>query len=251
MCLVAVAWRAHARYPLIVAGNRDEFHERPSAPAAWWEDAAEVFGGRDLVAGGSWLAVSRGGRFAVVTNNPRRPPAPECKASRGQLVREFVAGDKPSGRFLDAVQVNQERYPGFCLLAGTRVQVRGFVSPRGDHPGRWTLPTGISVVSNSPLEAPWPKVGYLENALRDLLRAAEVDWSRLFAALGRREPVAEDDGESHAASRTPFLVGQRYGTRASTVVAMDTEGFCEFEERRFDATGRETGVARERFELIP
>lgn len=250
MCLVAVAWRAHPGYPLIVAGNRDEFHERPSAPAAWWIDAPQVFGGRDLVAGGSWLAVSRSGRFATVANNPRRPAGPAPRPSRGNLVRAFVTGDKPSGRFLDGVQVNEERYPGFCLLAGTRVQVRGFISPRSDHKGRWTLPAGITAISNSPLESPWPKVAFLENALRESLSAPEFDRARILAALNHRGPVGEDDGRTPASpGRTPFIVGDRYGTRASTVIAMDAEGFCEFEERSFDAAGREAGTVRERFEL--
>jgi uncharacterized protein with NRDE domain len=249
MCLVAIAWRAHARYPLIVAGNRDEFHERPSAPAGWWDDAKQVFGGRDLVAGGSWLAVSRSGRFAAVTNNPRRPAGPEPRPSRGHLVRDFVTGDKPSGRFLDAIQVREELYPGFALLVGTRVQVRGFISPRGAHQARWTLPAGISVVSNSPLEAPWPKVGFLEEALRLLLREPQLEWQQVFAALNRREPIGADEGRSPAVGRTPFIVGERYGTRASTVVAIDTQGFCEFEERRFDAAGEKAGIVRERFEM--
>lgn len=250
MCLVAVAWRAHPRYPLVIAGNRDELHQRPAAPAAWWDDAAHVFGGRDLVGGGSWLAMSRAGRFAVITNNPRRAPGPVPGPSRGQLVRDFVAGDRPSGRFLDGVQVGAARYPGFCLLAGTPVQVRGFVTPRGGHAGRWTLPAGVTVVSNSPLEQPWPKVRYMESALARLLGADEVDPAQLFELLERREPVrgaGEDDG--HPASRLPFLVGETYGTRASTVVLVDAGGRCDFTERRFGPLGRPEGEVRERFEL--
>jgi uncharacterized protein with NRDE domain len=248
MCLVAIGWRAHARYPLIVAANRDELHERPSAPAAWWDGENRVFGGRDLVAGGSWLAVSRSGRFAVITNDPRRLPGREPRPSRGHLVRDFVTGDKPSGRFLDSVQVREETYAGFCLLVGTRVQVRGFISPRGDHQGRWTLPAGITVISNSPLDSPDPKVRFLEDALRAVLSEPDVRWHQVFAALNRRDAVGEDHRLS-LISRTPFIVGDRYGTRASTVVAMDAEGFCEFEERGFDPAGDQTGIVRERFEL--
>ncbi len=250
MCLLAVAWRAHEHYPLVVAGNRDEFHERSSAPAAWWDDAPEVFGGRDLVAGGSWLAVGRSGRFAVVANNPLRPPGAEHPLSRGQLVRDFVAGDRPSGRFLDTVQVKEERYAGFCLVVGTRVQVRGFISPHGAHPARWTFAPGISVISNSPLESPWPKVGYLENEMGAILVLPDVDREALFAALARREPVPAAEGVSNPLSRTPFVVGERYGTRASTVVTMDSTGHCEVEERRFDPAGRPAGTVREGFQIV-
>jgi uncharacterized protein with NRDE domain len=249
MCLVAVAWRAHPGYPLIVAGNRDELHERPAAAAAWWADAAHVLGGRDLVAGGSWLAVSRSGRFAVVLNDPRRPPGPQRPASRGQLVRDFVAGDRPSGRYLDGVTVAEGRYAGFALVIGTRVQLRGFVSSRGGYPHRWTLRAGVSALSNSPLDSPWPKVGYLEAAVHGALQARDIDREALFGILGRREPVAADDGQSHPASRTPFLVDERYGTRASTLLTMDAQGFCEFEERRFDASGVPAGRTTERFPL--
>ncbi|GIK35515.1 MAG: hypothetical protein BroJett010_20740 [Gammaproteobacteria bacterium] len=254
MCLVAIAWRAHPRYPLIIVANRDEDHGRPAAPAAWWPDASQVFGGRDLRAGGSWLAVSRSGRFAAITNNPRRPPGPQPGPSRGQLVQDFVAGDRPSGRFLDGVQAKADRYPGFCLLVGTRVQVRGIVTPPGSHPGRWTLPAGVSAVSNSPLEQPWPKVHYLEAALAAALADDAVEPGRLFALLERRDPVpgqgsGGDRDDSPAISRLPFIVGEHYGTRASTVITMDAAGSCEVSERRFDSTGRLRGEVSERFDL--
>ncbi len=250
MCLVAVAWRAHPRYPLIVIGNRDELHGRPAAPAAWWDGATDVLGGRDLVAGGSWLAVSRQGRFAVITNNPQRPPGPVPGPSRGQLVRDFVSSSRPSGRFLDAVQASETRYPGFCLLAGTRTQVRGFVTPRGDHPGRWTLSTGVTAISNSPLDQPWPKVRYLQQALVQALANGQPDPGQLLALLARHEPVAAtatDDG--NPAARRPFVIGQDYGTRASTVVMMDAAGHCRFIERRFDSSGTMQGETLEDFQL--
>ena len=249
MCLVGIAWRAHAQYPLIIAGNRDEFHERPSAAAQWWDEPSQVFGGRDLVAGGSWLAVNRSGRFAVVVNNPQRPPAPALSASRGHLVRDFVGGEKPSGRFLDSVQVAEQRYAGFCLVVGTPVQVRGFVSPRGTHPGRWTLPAGISVISNSPLDQPSPKVGYLNRAMSAWLAEGNLDSEEVFAVLGQREPVIDHQDAQPGVGHTPFVVGDRYGTRATTVITVDSNGTCAFEERRFGPAGRPDGVTREQFEI--
>lgn len=252
MCLVAVAWRAHARFPLVLAGNRDEFHARPTAPAAWWEDAAHVLGGRDLVAGGSWLAVSRAGRLAVVVNDPRRPPGPDRTASRGHLVRDFVAGEKPSGRYLDAVAVNESRYAGFLMVLGTPVQLRGFATSKGGAPHRWTLKPGVSGFSNSPLKSPWPKVGWIESAMGEALDATDGDAESLagtlFAALGGREPVTSGPPE-HQAAHTPFLVDERYGTRAMTVVTVDAGGECRFEERRFAAGGAPAGNTVERFPL--
>ena len=248
MCLVAIAWRAHPRYPLIIAGNRDEAHARPSTPAGWWADTPLVLGGRDEVAGGSWLAVSRTGRIAVVINDPRRPPAPNRKASRGQLVRDFVSGDRPGGRFLDAVAVNESRYAGFCLLLGTRVQVRGFVTDKGGSPHRWTLKPGIRSFSNSPLESPSPKIAFLDAAMHSALATDELEREQVFAALARREPVDAAAAEP-AYGHTPFIVGEHYGTRASTLVAFDEDGSCEFEERRFAASGAPGGVSREKFNV--
>lgn len=249
MCLVAIAWRAHPRYPLVIAGNRDEFHERPSAPAAWWDEPAGVLGGRDLLAGGSWLAVSRGGRFAVVLNNPQRAADATTTASRGHLVSEFVAGNKPGGRFIDAVQVRAHAYAGFCLLLGTPVQVRGFASPAGNHPPRWTLRPGVAAFSNSLPAQPWPKVGHLERAVTRRLESPHLHADDLFALLAQREPVARHEAGSHPATRTPFVVGERYGTRSSTVVTISDAMVCEFEERRFSADGSLTGVTRERFAI--
>jgi uncharacterized protein with NRDE domain len=248
MCLVAVAWRAHERFPLVIAGNRDEFHDRASAPADWWQEHSQVFGGRDLVAGGSWLAMSRTGRIAVVINDPRRPPAPERTASRGHLVRDFVAGDRPSGRFLDAVAVAEARYAGFCLIVGTPVQLRGFVTSRAGTPHRWTLRPGVAAFSNGPLDDPWPKARHLETAVADVMKSGAVAESALFELLEQREPVAGDPAAG-AVRRTPFVLGTRYGTRASTVVMIDEARQCRFVERRFDAQGRLTGESRVEFTL--
>jgi len=249
MCLVAIAWRASPLYPLVVAGNRDEFHDRPTAAAGWWENAGHVLGGRDLVAGGSWLAVSRGGRFAVVVNDPRRPPGAGHTRSRGALVREFVTGETPSGRFLDAVAVTEGHYAGFSLVVGTRVQLRGFLTAGSGSPHRWTLPVGISVLTNAPRERPPPKAGLLEAGLRAALGATVLDRETVFGLLGRREPVGDSPGDEHPAARAPFVLGDRYGTRASTLLLMDAEGRCSFEERRFDAGGAPAGSSREEFLL--
>ncbi|MCC7258778.1 MAG: NRDE family protein [Gammaproteobacteria bacterium] len=249
MCLVAIAWRAHPDYPLVIAGNRDEFHVRPSAAAAWWDEAADVLGGRDLVAGGSWLAIGRNGRFAVVVNDPRRPPGPTRTASRGQLVRDFVTGNRPGGRYLDAVSVAAERYAGFCLVLGTPVQVRALRSPNGNHRARWTLPPGITVIGNSPPEDPAPKVAYLRDAASAVLAGTHPDPAAWLDALVRRGPVGLSPGGTPGTAHAPFIVGTDYGTRASTVVLVDAGGGCEFVERRYDADGAPAGTVHERFRI--
>lgn len=253
MCLVAVAWRAHPRYPLILLGNRDEFHQRPSVPAGWWPEADHVFGGRDLQAGGSWLGITRNGRLAVVTNNPLRPPGANHARSRGALVRDWLTGDTASGVFLDNLAKDVANYPGFSLLVGTLDSgLDGFVTPAGSLGPRWHLPTGITVLSNAPREDPWPKVGWLQRALADYLRrpmaATGPDTEELLSLVGRRMPVAEPEADTPQARArvTPFVTGMDYGTRAATLVLADDRGGWHCVERRFGPGGVPAGESQAR-----
>ncbi len=249
MCLIAIAWNAHPRYPLILLGNRDEFHQRPSVAADWWPEAPDVFGGRDLKAGGSWLGVSRSGRLAVVTNNPLRPPAADRHLSRGALVRDWLTGTSAAGPFLDAVDRDEARYAGFSLLVGTLDQgLEGIVAPAGTLGARWQLPAGITALSNSPRETPWPKVGWLQRALEDYLRRPEVETEELLALAGRRMPVAEPAGDTpqDRARVTPFVTGTDYGTRAATLILANARGGWQCIERRFGPGGVPAGESQGR-----
>jgi len=253
MCLVAIAWQVHARYPLILLGNRDEFHQRPTVAAGWWPEAGQVFGGRDLQAGGSWLGVTRGGRLAVVTNNPLRPPDSSRDRSRGALVRDWLTGNGDSGDFLDRVAIEEARYPGFSLLVGTLdTGLEGFVTPADSLGNRWRLPAGITVLSNSSRDAPWPKVGWLEQALDGYLRRpmpeTGPDPEELLSLVGRRMPVAEpeDDTPLARARVTPFVAGADYGTRAATLILADADGGWRCVERRFGPGGIPTGESQAR-----
>ncbi|MEZ5563980.1 MAG: NRDE family protein [Gammaproteobacteria bacterium] len=250
MCLVAVAWQAHPRYPLILIGNRDEFHGRPSAAADWWPDAPHVFGGRDLQAGGSWLGINRNGRLAVVTNNPLRPSPVDHPLSRGALVGDWLTGNDAADHFLNGIASREERYGGFGLLVGSLSGgLHGFVSPAGALGSRWVLPTGISVLANSPREAPWPKAVWLQSTLKDYLER----WSRkpdaalpadeLLAMVGRRMPVApaDDDSLRARARVTPFVSSAEYGTRASTLILGDQDGRWQCIEHRYGPNGMPAG----------
>ncbi len=250
MCLVAVAWQAHPRYPLILLGNRDEFHARPSAPADWWPDAPQVFGGRDLQAGGSWLGVSRDGRVAVVTNNPERPPGAAHPESRGKLVSRWLRSSATPAAFTAALAEEEHRFGGFALVVGTvTAGCTGLVAPAGSLGGRWSLPAGITVLSNSSREQPWPKVGWLAKALTRYLERDEPDSGELLALLERRMPVAPPNGDSprELVRVTPFVSGTGYGTRASTLILADREGGVRVIERRFGPGGVPAGESRARW----
>ena len=118
MCLLVLAWKHHPRYRLILAGNRDEFHDRPAAPLNWWQDDPRILGGRDLKAGGTWLGVARSGRFGVVTNYRDLQAPVEGAPSRGQLVPRFLTGATSPKEFLDDLRGAAPRYSGFNLLVG-------------------------------------------------------------------------------------------------------------------------------------
>ncbi len=253
MCLVAVAWQAHPRYPLILLGNRDEFHQRPTVAADWWPEAPDVFGGRDLQAGGSWLGISRTGRLAVVTNNPLRPPSAEHRMSRGSLVRDWLTGGAGASDFLDGVAAEEARYAGFGLLVGTLDGgVEGFVTPAGTLGARWRIPAGVTLLSNSPREAPWPKVGWLEDALTAYLRRpmpeTGPDAEEMLALVARRMPVAEPEADTPMARArvTPFVSGAEYGTRAATLILADNLGGWRCIERRFGPGGLPAGESQAR-----
>jgi uncharacterized protein with NRDE domain len=256
MCLVAVAWRAHPRYPLILAGNRDEFHERPSAGADWWTDAPHVIGGRDLVAGGSWLAFSRKGRFAVVTNHPGRPGGDDRPLSRGHLVRDWVTGngDLPRG-YLHRVAERESQYGGFCLVAGiVDNDPEGLIVPAGPAGSRWRLPEGITGIANGPREQLPPKAWWLEREYQRILGADEVSVEDLLRPLATVDPVLKlpPDADWKLRSRhTPFIRDERYGTRASTVVMVGADGEVLFREDRYGPDGLPTGTTNHRFRLTP
>lgn len=258
MCLIALAWQAHPAYRLVLCANRDEFHDRPAAPLQWWSDRPQVLGGRDLQAGGSWLAIGRSGRLAMVTNY-REDLKPQAGVrSRGDLVAGFVTGSASPEHFTE--RLDGGIYAGFSLLVADfadRGQTLAYVSNRGD-PAR-TLPPGIYGLSNASLDTPWPKVLRSKSRLATLLEDRVIDTAALMAMLADREPgssgdiadVIADDLPPQAmrAIAAPFVAMPDYGTRCSTVVLIETGGHVSVVERRFDRTGEPNGDSQFEFDL--
>lgn len=254
MCLIAVAIDAHPRYRLVLAANRDEFHDRPAAPASYWDDAPQVFGGRDLRQHGSWFALSRSGRWAAVTN-VRRMVQPDPKApSRGALVSGFVNGDGPASRYSADIEPQAVRYAGFNLLVGDGAHTLYLTN----HPQfrAQRLAPGVHAVSNATLDTPWPKLLRLRGALGQWCAAGRDGFEPLFAALADDRPAADaelpDTGVGIDMERflsPPFIRGDRYGTRASSLLTITTDGIARFHERRFAASGLPVGETVETFSL--
>lgn len=251
MCLALIALAAHPRLPLVIAANRDEFHERAAEPAHWW--ASGIIAGVDRLGGGTWFGVARMGRWALVTNYregvPRDPKAP----SRGELVTRALSDAAPPLVTAAAIAADGERYHGFNLLLGEGTEA-AYASNRAS--GAIALGPGVHGLSNHLLETPWPKVVRSKERLAAWLAAGSVDLEPLFELLADRaqaEPSAlPSTGVAPEWERllsSPFIVDPRYGTRCSTVLAISDRGRARFVERSFDSAGRRTGEASFEFDL--
>jgi uncharacterized protein with NRDE domain len=252
MCLILLAWQSHPAYPLVFAGNRDERYERPSAAPDFWKDDPEIFGGRDLELGGTWLGVRTDGRIAAVTNyrdGPARQPAPR---SRGELTANYLRGTEGPAAYLAKISPSGNQYGGYTLLAGDRETFYA-LSNRGGEVDE--LPPGVHGLSNHLLNTPWPKIVRGKQRVSALLGAAEPELiAGLFGALADRTPADElpDTGVGAARERAlspAFIADERYGTRASTVLLIGRDGEVIFIERRFGPRGVPEGTTEKRFVL--
>lgn len=241
-----MAVQVHPDIPLIVAANRDEFHARPAAPAAFWPDHSRVLAGRDLEAGGTWLGVSTTGRFAAVTNFSETPPDPLPPRSRGDLVSDYLIGSDKPRPYLEEVAAHARDYRGFNLLAGHWSDL-WYYSNRIDRPQR--LEPGTYGLSNHLLDTAWPKVRRGKSALAAFEEAEQhPDVDALLDLLG--DDTRPDDEELLQAGLQPevarrvapcFIRGQVYGTRASTVLLWHRSGRVQFTEVRFSEDGEVAG----------
>ncbi len=252
MCLILLALDAHPEFRLVVAANRDEFHQRPTAPAAFWADAPAILAGRDLQAGGTWLGIDRRGRFAAVTNYRQGQREPAASRSRGHLVRDFLMSSEQPYEFLRGIQREAGQYNGFNLLAGDH-RTLCYFSNREGVPR--VLTRGIYGLSNHLLDTSWPKVSAGKTALDALLRRGEPELTEeLLALLADRTRPPDDqlprtglDPEWERLLSSAFIASDEYGTRSSTVVLVSRDGRARFVERSFSPAGA-AGVTN-RFEV--
>jgi uncharacterized protein with NRDE domain len=247
MCLLVLAWAAHPRYRLVVAANRDEYHERPAAPLAKWPDAP-VLAGRDLRAHGTWLGLDRARRFAAVTNfrELQRPRA--AAPSRGGLIAQYLTGSAGPGEFLRQLEPQAGRYAGLNLLLADRTML-AYGSNRA-MPFARALPPGVYGLSNELLDTPWPKLQRVRAGFEQWLRTGSATAAGLFALLNDRRQAGSDPQAAHTGGlprewqqvlSAAFVRHPVYGTRCSTVVLLEPDGSVYLAERRFDAAGEPDG----------
>jgi uncharacterized protein with NRDE domain len=239
MCLILVAVATRPDLPIVLAANRDEFLDRPTAPLGWWEDRPGILAGRDLKRGGTWLGVTRGGRLAAVTNY-REPGAHRRGApSRGDLVTDYLIGDDAPEEWLARLTDRAGAYNGFNLLVGDAGGIWWF-SNRGGDPSR--LEPGVHGLSNHLLDTPWPKVARGRARLMALLDdGRDVASGPLLDLLAdrTRPPDADlpDTGVGPEWERRlgpMFIEAPGYGTRSSSVVLIEGGGAVSFVERTYD-----------------
>lgn len=246
MCLLFVAWQQHAKWSLILASNRDEFYHRPSQPAHFWAEQCNLLGGRDQERGGTWLAVSRQGRFAAVTNY-REPGQAPGQLSRGHLVSQYVSQDEKPADYINRQHPSQ--YSGYNLLFGDANQLC-YHSNRlpGAEPKQ--LVPGYYGLSNHLLDTPWPKVRSGKQAFQHIVEQPNFSVDQLFACMAdnRRADLDQlpDTGiglQAEHALSSRFIDYQHsapladYGTRTTTVVLMTTNGTGYWFERNHSAMG--------------
>lgn len=236
MCVAAIAWDAHPDFLLVAVGNRDEFHDRPAAPLARWDDGSGIVAGRDLRSGGTWLGVSEAGRFSLLTNfrNPRgaNPDSP----SRGAVVPNLLSGSEID----HADRMNP--FNAVLVTQDTALFLTNFPRLR-----RARLDRGVHGLSNGALDRPWPKTRQLCGDLETWLSGRVCDTASLFEALRAQTPVSEhpvpDDGPQPDFAPV-FIRNPVYGTRCSSVLTVRRDGRGLIEEHTFDRNGRAAGQAR-------
>jgi uncharacterized protein with NRDE domain len=227
MCLILVAARVHPGFPLIVAANRDEYHARPSEPAGFWKDRPAILAGRDLEAGGTWMGVSRKGRFAAVTNYRGGRDA-NAVESRGALVTRFLEGTASARAYASDVAERGKTYSGFNLFADDGAEL-WWCTNRDGAPRH--LEEGIYGLGNFLLDTP------------------EVAESKArFSNSVAPGPAIEPLFSVLAAAR---IIAPEYGTRCSTIVLKSDDGRVQFAERPFDAAGTEGATTRYEFQVKP
>lgn len=253
MCLLFIAHQMHPQWPLIVAANRDEFHQRPTRAAAFWPEQPDWLGGRDLEAGGSWMLLHRSGKFAALTN-VRNPLQPLGTRSRGELVSQFLAQPLTPASYCRGV--DHASYSGFNLIAGEYTANgwqlhyctnRSNSSTNRATPRQIALDKGLFGLSNASLDTSWTKVEQGKTALAQLLKQSTHEdalvaglWSLL---ADRRRAPDEDlpntgvDATTEALLSSRFIVSPDYGTRASTLLLADAQGGVTLLERSFNREG--------------
>jgi uncharacterized protein with NRDE domain len=254
MCLILLAIQSHPDYKLVIAANRDEFYDRPTAPAAFWDSEPGLLAGRDLRAGGTWLGITTKGRIAAITNY-RDPSSIKSNApSRGSLVTGFLSGQQTPVDYLEGLKKEAREYNGFNLIVGEKNSLYWY-SNRGE--GVRSLVAGIYGISNRLLDTPWPKVSRGKKMISTTLHEEKgLSPDALFSMLADRS-IPDDKKLPHTGvgldwerTLSPiFITSPDYGTRSSTLIFIDLNDRVTFIEKTFNASPDHSTTVKHEFRI--
>lgn len=235
MCLILLAYQVHPEYPLIVAANRDEFHHRPTQPAQWWPEAPQLLAGKDLQADGTWMGISKTGRFAAITNVREPHVTTTASCSRGLLPRRYLEEDLEDQQFARILQQTKNQYHGYNLLFGTSERLFYF----SNRQARWQpLTPGIYGLSNAQLNTPWPKVETGKFLLEDHIAKVNLHTESLLDILATKTIASDDCLPSTGVSlewerrlSAIHITGPDYGTRSSTALTIERQQQVNFHKK--------------------
>lgn len=237
MCILFTAYRSHPDYPLIVAANRDEFYARPTKDAHFWEDERDVLAGRDLEQLGTWLGITKTGRFAALTNFRNLEEKRENKQSRGHIVKNFLTSETTPQEYLQNLQLERNDYPGFNVLVADQQSFYYYSNVENKIK---EITTGVHGLSNHLLNTPWPKVERGKQQLRSLIENNKIESDALFQLLADKKqaplkllPNTGLSLEMEKQVSSIFIETNGYGTRCSTVLTIDKNGTVTFQEQSF------------------
>ena len=248
MCLISFSWQPGTPTPLTMTANRDEFHARPALPAQFWKEYPGLLAGQDLEAGGTWMGVTRQGRFAALTNVRQMPAPYQGSVSRGNLVKDYLLSTQDPESYLLGIHQKGLLYDGFNLVVGNR-EACWYLSNRIES-GPKCLAPGLYGLSNAQLNTPWPKVEFAKSALQNWINEPQGD---LAGLLSRRDTYPQyqlpDTGIGEpweTMLSAPFIISPQYGTRAGTGLLI-THDLVEFKEITYDQQGNTASDASYKF----
>ncbi len=260
MCLLIFAHRVYPGYPLVLAANRDEFYARPTAISAFWQTHPRLLAGRDLEAGGTWMGITRQGRFAAITNYRDPTANANPPRSRGELPLDFLNSQTPAEEYLANIAQRAHEYAGYNLLLGKGNELWHYNNqPQGSGstpapPNR--LKPGIYGLSNASLNTPWPKVELGKARLSEQLGAQVPDHDALLSLVNDRKQASAKElnlqgmeTEMEQVLSAQFILAGKYGTRSSTTMWMNDAGAVSWRELTFDQQGEVQRVSTEDFEV--
>ena len=243
MCLIVFSYKNHPRYPLILATNRDEFYDRPTEAAHVWQTSPQIIAGRDKKAGGTWLGISKNGRFAALTNHRKMDDIKEDTTSRGIIVKDFLLSDDKPQEYLTELQQQGDQFNGFNLIAGTFDDLY-YISNKKE--GVHKIEPGNHMLSNAFLNTPWPKTVEASASFKEILKEEHPDESKLFEMLQNDQRYSleklPDTGlpeKMEKAVSSIFIETDNYGTRSSTLVFVDRKNNVRFVEKTYNTDTQE------------